>query len=135
MTRCASWAALASAAAVLGACGGDDEQVPVEKPAKLTGANEPVATRVVQRYVDAYFEEDAKTVCRLVANSVREQLDRDGGCLSQVERSFELGFKQDLTVDRSYRDGDTATATFKKSPRRVVVQLQDGEWRVIDGGS
>lgn len=126
---CASVAALAT-----GCGGGGREDAAAEQ---LSGSDDATATKVAQRYVDAYTRNDARAVCELLAVQVRDSITSDsgGGCMGTVRASFSTGYNPKLRAVRAYVQGEMATVTFRDSPRRVRLIREGGTWRVIDGGT
>jgi hypothetical protein len=122
----------ATAGLSLSGCGGDEKSA---EKTTLKGENDPAATEAGQDYVDGYYDQDAEAVCRILAASVREQLDAQEGCVKTVEESFPTSFRQKLRAKRSYVNGDKAIVIFDKSPRQVTVQREGGGWKVINGGA
>jgi hypothetical protein len=125
---------LLAAGLLAAGCGGGDDGG-TAKPAAPAGDNDPAATQVAQRYVDAYTQKKAPVVCRLLAAQVREQLEASGSCVATVKKSFAAGKNPKLTAVRSFVKGDVATVTFKGVERQVQLAREPAGWRVTNGGT
>jgi len=121
-------------------CGGGDKKPATTAttttlaPGGLQGANDPAAQAAAQRYVDAYTAKDAAAICSALAQSVRTQLAGSKGCAATIRKTLIHTYPK-LTAKRSYVNGDTAIVTFQGSPRQVTVQREQGDWRVVNGGT
>jgi ketosteroid isomerase-like protein len=117
--------ALLAAAALIAACGGDDEADVRE---------------ALDRYGKAVAAKDYQTICdELLADDLKANLRRvQAPCETALQRGFREVERPTITIRSVKIDGDTASAVARsdaanQEPSEDTIRLvkEDGEWKVV----
>ena len=113
-------ACLALLAAAAGGCG---------------GGNDSGASDAANSYVDAYNSKNAEQLCSLFSDHLRQQLGGDncarflGEQISGVSNTLKVA-KVDVNDDHATADLESSGENGQAAPLAIVLEKQDGDWKV-----